>query len=391
MSYPLMKNNISSSDLNKVINHLKKKDPILTSNIEVRKFEKLWSKWLGVKYSVFVNSGSSANLISLHILREKYPQGGEVIVSPLNWVSDITSIFNAGFTPKFVDINLNNLSMDNEKIINSISKKTVAVLLSHIQGFNGLSENLLKTLKKKKIVLIEDVCESHGAKFKKKKLGSFGLISNFSFYYAHHLSTIEGGMICTNDKFIYDSARIFRGHGMLRESDLTSFKSKTIRIHKDLNPSFIFLKHGFNMRNNEIGAIIGQNQLKRLDKNVILRNRNFEIFLKNIDKTKYFIDFNLEGSSNYAFNLIQIDNSKSDFKKLTNRLDKNKIEYRVGSAGGGNQLRQPYLKPFIKKNKIKLSDFPITEKVHFFGMYIGNYPDLTKAEIENICKVINGN
>lgn len=388
-SYPLMKNNIDKNDLIKVISHLKKKDPILTSNKEVRKFEKMWSKWLGVKYSVFVNSGSSANLISLHILKEKYPKGGEVIVSPLNWVSDITSIFNAGFSPKFVDIDLETLSMNNEKIINAISKKTVCVLVSHIQGFNGISKKLINVLKNKKISLIEDVCESHGASFMNKKLGSFGLISNFSFYYAHHLSTIEGGMICSNNKLIYESARMFRGHGMLRESDSIEYKNKIIKKNKNLNPSFIFLKHGFNMRNNEIGALIGQSQLKRLNKNIKRRNENFYFFLKNINSNKYFVNFDLNGSSNYAFNLIQISNSKIEFNKLTDRLKKHKIEFRVGSAGGGNQLRQPYLKEFVKKNKIKISDFINTEKVHFFGMYIGNYPDLSFKNIKKICDIIN--
>ena len=223
----------------------------------------------------------------------------------------------------------------------------------------------------------------------KKKLGSFGIISNFSFYYAHHLSTIEGGMICSNNKLIYESARMFRGHGMLRESDSIEYKNKIIKKNKNLNPSFIFLKHGFNMRNNEIGALIGQNQLKRLNKNIKRRNENFYFFLKNINSNKYFVNFDLNGSSNYAFNLIQISNSKIEFNKLTDRLKKHKIEFRVGSAGGGNQLRQPYLKEFVKKNKIKISDFTNTEKVHFFGMYIGNYPDLSFKNIKKICDIIN--
>jgi len=207
--HPLMHNNFTKGDMNAAIKLLKKKNIKLTQSSNVEKFEKAWSKWLGVRYSVFVNSGSSANLLSIKIL--KILKGnGEVIVPTLTWVSDISSVIQNNLKPVFVDINPKNLCMSEKDIIAKINKKTLAVFISHIQGFNGLTNKLLKLLKRKKIILIEDVCESHGAKFNNKKLGSFGLISNFSFYYAHHMSTIEGGMICTNDVKIYNLARMLR-------------------------------------------------------------------------------------------------------------------------------------------------------------------------------------
>ena len=218
-NHGLMANNISRSDVNSVKKFLSKKDIILTQNKKVSEFENKWSNWLGVKYSTYVNSGSSANFISISILKylNKNKLKNEIIVPPLTWVSDINSIILNGFKPVFVDIDLKNLSLNSEKVINKLTKKTLAVFVTHAQGFNGLDKKLLQILKKKKIHLIEDVCESHGATFNKKKLGSYGLISNFSFYYAHHLSTIEGGMVSTNDKKIYEMSRIFRSHGMLRE------------------------------------------------------------------------------------------------------------------------------------------------------------------------------
>ena len=342
MKFPLMKNNITKDDLDKVISYLKTKDPILTSSSKVLEFEKKWSKWLKVKYSVFVNSGSSANLLSMALLKIRHPNGGEVIVSPLNWVSDITSIIQNGFKPIFVDINPDTLSMDNKKIIGKLNKKTKAVFLSHIQGFNGLSNILIKELKKRRIPLIEDVCESHGSMHNKKKLGSFGLISNFSFYYAHHISTIEGGMICTNNKLLYQQARILRAHGMLREATDKKFINKIINSNKQLNPKFIFLYPGFNLRNTEIGAIIGINQLKRLNNNILKRNKNFSYFLKNIDPKHYKTQFKMEGCSNYAFPVIL---KRASYKKrdlLEKLLTKSKIEFRRGNAGGGNlQPDQP--------------------------------------------------
>ena len=312
---------------------------------------------------------------------------GEVIVPTLTWVSDIASVIQNQFKPVFVDIDLKTLCMNEEEILKKINKKTKAVFLTHAQGFNGLSQNLLTTLKKKKIALIEDVCESHGATYKNKKLGSYGLISNFSFYYAHHMTTIEGGMICTNNKKIYELAKMLRSHGMARESGNKNFENKIIKKYSMLSPKFIFLYPAYNVRNNEISAVMGINQLKFIDKNIKIRNDNFLFFIKNLDTSLYFTDFNLEGISNYAFPVIL----KSSNFKLRDRFEKilkrNKIEFRRGNAGGGNQLRQPYLKQYVKN--INFRNFKEVDHIHFFGYYIGNYPTLSKNKILKICKILN--
>ena len=381
-----MHSNFNMSDFN-CVKKILKKDAILTQFKNVSRFESHWSKWLGVKYSVFVNSGASANYLTMLILKILYGPGGEIIVPTLTWNSDINSVIGNGFKPIFSDIDLSNLCISEDEIINKINKKTKAVFITHAQGFNGLSKNILNILKKKKIILIEDVCESHGAKFGDKKLGTFGLISNFSFYYAHHMSTIEGGMICTNDRKIYEIARMLRAHGMARESGNKNFEKRMINKHHLLSPKFIFLYPGFNMRSNEISAVIGINQLKRLDKNNSFRKKNISIFLENLDSSIYFVNFNLEGNSNYAFPLIL---QKPSFKmrdKLENIMISNGIEFRRGNAGGGNQLRQPYLASFLKKNDLK--KFPNVEHVHFFGYYIGNYPTLKKEKILKICSILN--
>ena len=386
IKYPLMRNNILKDDLNKVISHLKKNN-ILTQNKEVLKFEKIWSKWLGVKYSVFVNSGSSANLLSIQLLKIKYPKGGEVIVPPLTWSSDVSSLIHCGFKPVFVDIDLETLGMNTDKIISKINKNTRAVFISYIQGFNCLSDKLLKYLKKNKIYLIEDVCESHGAKYKNNKLGTFGWTSNFSFYYAHHMSTIEGGMICTNDKKAYYDLLMLRSHGMIREVKDNKFQNLMKKKYSDLNSKFIFYHSAYNVRNTEIGAIIGQSQIKRLNRNINKRNANLLYFLNKLDKKKYFVDFNTTGQSNYAFNLILKNPDKLFMKKLMNNLDKNGVEYRLGSAGGGNQLRQPYLKNLFSKTQAK--KFKNTEHIHFYALYIGNYPELTKNNLNFIINLLN--
>ena len=385
IDHPLMENNFTNQDIKKVINFLKTK-PILTQNKKVLEFEKKWSKWLGVKYSVFVNSGSSANLITLATLNKLY-KNGEVIVPAFTWISDIVSIIKNGFKPIFVDIKLNNLSANEDEIIKKITSKTIAVFITHAQGFNGLSNKLLKYLKKKKIILLEDVCESHGATFKKKKLGTFGLISNFSFYYAHHMSTIEGGMVCTNNKEVYHLARMFRSHGMLREIGDRKIEKRIQLKNKDLSEKFIFMLPGYNLRNNEIGAVLGISQLKRLNINNKKRSSNFLFFLKNLDEKKFYTNFDLEGNSNYAFPLILKSQDLNLRDKLEKKMKFYNIEFRRGNVGGGNQLRQPYLRNYFRKNYFK--KFLNTDHVHFFGYYIGNYPTLKKTKIRQICKVLN--
>jgi len=223
MYFPLIQNNITKQDLEKVKRYLNNENILLTQSKKVKEFENQWSKWLGVKYSIFVNSGSSANLISMAVVKNLYGDG-EVIVPALTWVSDIASILQNNLKPKFVDIDLDTLSMTSENLEKKINKKTRAIFITHAQGFNGFNKNFFEIIKNFKIPIIEDVCESHGAKYKKKKLGTFGLISNFSFYYAHHMSTIEGGMICTNDRKIYELCRMFRSHGLVREIESNKFK-----------------------------------------------------------------------------------------------------------------------------------------------------------------------
>ena len=385
-SWQLMTNNILQEDKKALLNFIKSTNKF-TNGIKVKEFEKKWSKWLGVKYSTFVNSGASANLISLHILKELKRNKSEVILPAFTWNSDVVSVLNAGFKPIFVDIKLRNLALDEEQVKKKINKNTAAIFLTHAMGFPGISSNFLKFIKKRKIFLIEDVCESHGAKLNNKKLGSLGDISNFSFYYAHHMTTIEGGMVCTNSKQIDTIVKMKRGHGLLRDSQNNTLINKTKRKLKDLNSDFIFLTEGFNLRNNELSAVIGLQQLKRLDKIIKARNANHRLFINNLRKDIFFTDFDLKGSSNYAFQLILKKRNKRLFNKVLSVLKNNSIEYRVGSVGGGNQLRQPYLKSYNFKKKYK--SLKNTEHMHFYGLYIGNYPHLDHKKIIKLCKLLD--
>ncbi|MFQ5771504.1 MAG: DegT/DnrJ/EryC1/StrS family aminotransferase [bacterium] len=386
LDWPLMRNNITRADLNAVIEFLMQDDPVLTQSSQVQAFEREWSEWLGVKHSVYVNSGSSANLLTMTALKEFFGLG-EIIVPTLTWVSDITSVIQCGFTPIFVDINLQTLGMDIEQVLRKISAKTRAIFLTHVLGYNALNQHLLDEISEINIPLIEDTCESYGATFQGRKLGTFGLMSNFSFYYAHHLSTIEGGMVCTNDPDLYEILCMLRSHGMVREAQSMDLKQNYYYTHPDLNPDFIFAFPAYNLRNSEIHAVIGRSQLKRLDKNNKIRIKNLRLFLENLDPDKYFTEFNTTGSCNYAFTLVLRRPDSVLCQNVMNALRQHGVEFRRGTSGGGNQLRQPYLRKMLGNQE--LPHYPNVDHVHFYGFYIGNYPDLEKDKILYLCSILN--
>jgi CDP-4-dehydro-6-deoxyglucose reductase, E1 len=386
-SLPLMESNITAEDRQAVIDFLQG-DPILTQSANVRAFEKEWSEWLGVRHSVFVNSGASANFITMAALRHLYGPG-EVIVPTLTWVSDISSVLAAGHTPVFMDVDPRTLAMDSAQVLASLNNQTRAVFLTHCQGFDGLDDAVLQELEQRKIPLIEDVCESHGATHHGQKAGSFGLASNFSFYFAHHMSTIEGGMVCTDDENLYQTARMLRSHGMVREADNPAFRDEWEEANPDLNPKFIFAYPSGNYRSSEINAVIGRSQLKRLDANNRKRTENFTLFLSLLNPDRFWTDFQVEGSVNYAFNLILKQPDVAFRDRLVAAMDANGIEHRRGSAGGGNQLRQPYLKGIAPTKEDLPLLFPRVDHIHFFGFYIGNYPTLDEARIRRLCKILN--
>jgi CDP-4-dehydro-6-deoxyglucose reductase, E1 len=386
LDWPLMRNNITPADLEGVIQFLRQEVPILTQSSQVKSFEQEWSCWLGTKYSVFVNSGSSANLLTMAALRE-IGGTGEIIVPTLTWVSDIASVIQCGFTPVFVDINPTTLGMDTQQVVDKITPSTKGVFLTHVLGYNALDDRLLTELRARKVPLIEDVCESHGATFRGKKLGTFGLAANFSFYYAHHMSTIEGGVISTDDAQLYEMLRMLRSHGMVREAESTELKHAYSERHSDLNPDFIFAFPAYNVRSTEINAVIGRAQLKRLDDNNRLRSDNLELFLSHLDADKYQTDFITEGSCNYAFTLVLKRPDAVLRDRVMSALRQARVEFRRGMSGGGNQLRQPYLKKIVGEREF--AKYPRVDHVHFYGFYIGNYPGLEKEKIIALTRLLN--
>ncbi|MBM3862153.1 MAG: CDP-4-keto-6-deoxy-D-glucose-3-dehydrase [Verrucomicrobia bacterium] len=381
-----MEENITRADLDALVAYLQQPAPRLTHGEQVAAFEREWSEWLGVKHSVLVNSGSSANLLSLAAIREHFGTG-EVIVPPLGWVSDIAAVLQNGFTPVFVDIDRRTLGADTNQILSELTTETRAVMLVHTLGYNALDQRLLDELARRNIPLIEDACESHGATFNGRKVGSFGLLSNFSFYFAHHMSTIEGGMICTNDPALYQTVRMLRSHGMVRESTDPVRRQLYLDAHPDLNPDFIFAFPAYNVRPNELTGLLGRSQLKRLDANNEVRRDHLRAFLGGLDPDKFWTDFATEGSCNYAFTLVLKQPDLQLRDRVESVLRAANVEFRRGLSGGGNQLRQPYLRRILGDDECE--KYPNVNHVHFFGWYIGNYPTLPAGKIPVLCSLLN--
>tara|TARA_R100000234_G_C5002095_1_gene180779 strand:+ start:2401 stop:3552 length:1152 start_codon:yes stop_codon:yes gene_type:complete len=378
--WPLINDNITKSDKEALADFVLNSNRF-TNGPKVKEFEEAWSAWLGVEYSVMVGSGAAANYITTAIVRELKGQEGEVIVPPIGWVSDISSVINTGFTPVFVDVDLESMAITCENIKKAINENTKAIVLVHALGFNGLTDELIGLAREHDLILIEDCCESHGATHNGKLVGSFGDMSCFSFYFGHHMTTIEGGMISTNNREMYELARMFRSHGMTREA---SPETHAKYAKPDVNPLFTFAVPGYNMRSTELNAVLGLQQLPRLDSNISARVRNLDVWLQNLDPSKYFIDFKVEGSSNYALPLIW--KNLEDKAAICRLLEDRKVEYRLGTAGGGNQARQPYLERYTYK---KVGTLQVSDYIQDHGLYIGNHPELKEADIVELCERLN--
>jgi len=385
-TWSLINDNINDDDKEKLISFIQEPNVRFTNGNKVREFETLWSDWEGVKYSTFVNSGASANYIMMSVVKEL--QGvGEVIVPPLGWISDVAPVLNLGMTPVFVDIDKETFCISLENIKKAVNENTVAIILVHTLGFNGIIDELVSFAKERGIILIEDCCEAHGATHNGKKVGSYGDMSNFSFYFGHHITTIEGGMVCTNNDLMNEYIRLYRSHGMTRESS-QKFQDLYKTQYPDLNPLFTFAVPGYNMRSGELNAVLGINQMERLDYNIQRRVENLNIWIKNLDPSKYYVDFNLEGNSNFALPLVLKSKDMALFNRICELLVTERIEFRTGTAGGGNQCRQPYL----VENKYTyktIGDLDNTDHVHDYSLYVGNHVDVTETQIQNLCRSLN--
>ena len=360
--YPLLENAFNHQDVTiakKVIDTRK-----MTMGKKTTKFEKEFAKYLGVKYAVMVNSGSSANLLSVFAAKQinNIKFGDEAIIPSVCWSTSLWPLVQAGLKPVFVDVNLENYNANIDEILSKITKKTKVIMLIHVLGTCLNIPNLIKKLKNKKIIIIEDTCESLGTKFKKKYLGSYGSFGTFSFYYSHQITCGEGGMVITNNKKNYNLLKVMRAHGWDRD------------INKKYNKNFNFINMGFNLRPLEVSAAIASNQLKRLKNFSKIRdlNRNKIIGALKLhsrwDDQYYFVKLDRHTKASW-FGLPLLINKKHlhKKKKILKNLKVKGIETRPIISG--NFLNQKASKLFKLKNK--KDKFPNADYIEKAGFFIG--------------------
>jgi CDP-6-deoxy-D-xylo-4-hexulose-3-dehydrase len=384
--WPLMKDTLTWCDRWKLAKFVMTSDKF-TQGKKVEEFEQAWSEWLGVKHSLFVTSGSTANFLLLDAVKELYFKNKKkikVLVPACTWVTNINPVMQLGMEPIFCDINLDDYSFDLENA-DAIAKKHKIdiVFTTHLLGLPALTFPLRNIFPK--AIMLEDVCESHGAKdIFGHRVGSKSNGSTFSFYFGHHMSTVEGGMVCTNNTELYNLMRMKRSHGMSRVSmKPEEFAAK----HPDIDPQFLFVTAGYNFRNTELGAVLGLSQLKKLDDFIEQRRKNYAKFINIMlidGRDKFYVPgggYIEEGNSSFCFPLI----AKTPLIKdaLLRRLRQNFIEYRP--VVGGNLLRQPYMTGYGISGKAPAYNVDI---VHENGIYIGNNQFVGDKELNTLEQII---
>lgn len=383
-NWPLMKNSISLWDRVQLARFVLTSDKF-TQGKNVERFEKEWSKWLGCKYSLFVTSGSTANFLLVASIIEEYGlrKGDKVLLPSCTWVTNINPIIQLGLTPIFCDINLEDYSFDiqNLKKIAEYHPDIKMVFVTHLLGIPAFVEEYRRIFPE--TLFIDDVCESHGCLDRgNNKIGKSSLGATFSFYFGHHMSTVEGGMISTNSKELYELMKMKRSHGVARVSDQFDYYQ---RQNPEIEKSFLFVSDGYNFRNTEFGAVLGLSQLKRLDKFILNRRQAYDRFVKIMSSKKnkdnfYPIVYN-KGNSCFCFPFIC--KTKETKVKLISLLNKYKIEYRP--VVGGNLLRQPYLKDHTISGKTENLNVDI---VHENGIYIGNNQFVSDKDMNLLEKIL---
>jgi len=376
----LVKDTIDSDDIKKLISWLETNPRLTKGELNV-KFEKEWSDWLGKKYSVFVNSGSSANLAALYaLLLSGKLRNNKIVVPAVSWVTTVTPAVQFGMEPIMCECDEDNLGLNIEHLKQIIKEHDPSsIILVHVLGFPNHMNEIVKLCKEYNIRLIEDTCESIGSEYEGKKLGTFGDLSTFSFYFGHHMSTIEGGMISTDDEELYHILLSIRSHGWDRDLP----KSKQIELRKkynigDFRSLYTFYYPGFNLRATDLQAFIGLEQLKKLDLIVKNRNLNYQKYHEGIKNNEWKINPPKDSFiSNFSYPVIT-----KNIKELVEKLTENNVECRPLICGSINEH------PFWYERYGK-QDLPISKKVHEYGLYLPNNHQMTVEEIDKVINIVN--
>jgi CDP-6-deoxy-D-xylo-4-hexulose-3-dehydrase len=393
--YELLEQGFSKKDISSGVKVLLSGQITMAS--QTREFEFSFARKLGVKYALMVNSGSSANLLAIFaagnpLRKKRFKIGDEVLIPVLCWPTSLWPLIQFGLKPVFVDVDLETLNVNMDDLISKITSRTKAIMLINIHGNSSDIFKIKKIAKKKNIILIEDNCEALGSKLKNKYLGTFGDFSTFSFFYSHQITSGEGGMVvCHNDED-YEILFSLRSHGWLGG---TRFYPRSLKIYNkyakknpNLDPRYIFVNSGFNVRPTDIQAAIAHNQFKRLNQLTSIRSKNRDSIIENIISSKKwnnqftFVSSSLNNKTSWmGLPILLNEKYLSKKKEFINYLDKVGIETRP--IIGGSFLNHPAAKLYKLNPKILL--FKNAEKIQNLGFLIGLHTKkISKKNIELI-------
>tara|TARA_R100000005_G_C4999669_1_gene206434 strand:- start:757 stop:1920 length:1164 start_codon:yes stop_codon:yes gene_type:complete len=376
MFWPLMKDCITQEDKDSLVNFIQTSNRY-TNGPKVVEFEKQWSEWLGVKHSLFVSSGSTANFLLLSAMKRRYnlKDGDKVLVPSMTWVTNIAPVIQLGLKPIFCDVDNSNFSFDLEHMakLHQEHPDIRLVFVTHLFGIPAPINEFKKIIPN--AFYIEDCCESHGAEIYGQKVGTLSEGSTFSSYFGHHMTTVEGGFVSTNDDDLYELMRAKRSHGLARECSPERYESY-IKQYPDVDKRFMFITDGYNFRNNEFGAVLGLSQLPRLDSMIKRRREICDEFVSILKMRPDFFHIpNFKGNSSFCLPFIVRDRYWRN--ELQEYLEENGIETRPLCSG--NLLRQPFLSEYEP-----FKEFPKVDYLHYHGFFIGNNHLISNEDIRKL-------
>lgn len=384
--YKLAEKIIDKEDIKALTNWLLKKDgsmPKLTKGKLTIELEGKWAKWIGTKYSVFLNSGSSANfLMAYAVLLSGKLRNKKVIVPSSGWVTTLSPFMQLGFEPIMCGADPNTFGLDPDHLEKLLIKHRPAlVIMVQVLGVPSDMDTLKRLQKKYKFILLEDACAALGAEYGGKKVGTFSDMSAFSFYFGHQLSTIEGGMVCTNDKKLYDLLLLLRSHGWGKDLDERTNASlmKKYKIDYSHN-AFTFFVPGLNLRNTDLGAFLGLRMMKKANTVTKIRKRNHLIYAKSLKNVSYQRWSNKSVPCSISF--LALAQSEAHRKAIVKELNKNGIETRLFTAGNLG------LHPFWFENYGKFHH-EVSDTGYTRGFFLPNHESLTPQGIKFICNTVN--
>ena len=361
----------------------------VTMGKKVYAFEEKFSRYLDVKYGTMVNSGSSANLIALEILsnpvlKDRIQSGDEIITPALTWSTTVFPIFDIHAIPVFVDSDPNTLTMNTEQLELALSEKTKAIMPVHLLGYPCDMSYICDFAEDHDLYIIEDCCEAHGAEWNGKKVGGFGDLGTYSFFFSHHISTIEGGIVVTNNELYNNLSKSLRAHGWVRERpDQRDF----LQNHPEIDSRFLFVNKGYNLRPTEIQGAFGIHQIEKLESFLKIREENAIYWLDALRNVEEHIQLPIvEKNVRHAwfgFPLKVKENAPFNRDEIVSFLEKNKVETR--SVMAGNITEQPAMKYFEWR---KVGDLEVSSDVMKNAFFFGNHPGIREAEREKISSLI---